>query len=96
MASRTFTPMLRQAVRVSQRNAMAAPCRRFLNTETAPSLYTAKAHVVGARTGYAEHYIRIGNILLTPFQTCRRREPQGRPDNGQSPWRLRRCRKDQS
>ncbi|CAN9087347.1 unnamed protein product [Alternaria alternata] len=54
MASRTFTPMLRQAVRVSQRNAMSAPCRRFLNTETAPSLYTAKAHVVGARTGHVD------------------------------------------
>jgi hypothetical protein len=52
MTSRTFTPMLRQAVRVTQRNALAAPSRRFLNTETAPSLYTAKAHVVGARTGY--------------------------------------------
>jgi hypothetical protein len=50
MASRTFTPMLRNAVRVSQRNAMAAPCRRFLNTESAPSLYSARAHVVGART----------------------------------------------
>ncbi|KAI4643017.1 hypothetical protein J4E93_007086 [Alternaria ventricosa] len=50
----TFTPMLRNAVRVSQRNAMAAPCRRFLNTETAPKLYSAKAHVVGARTGHVD------------------------------------------
>ncbi|KAG9187503.1 hypothetical protein G6011_05374 [Alternaria panax] len=54
MASRTFTPMLRQAIRVSQRNAMAAPYRRFLNTESAPSLYTAKARVVGARTGHID------------------------------------------
>ncbi|KAH6865704.1 OsmC/Ohr family [Alternaria rosae] len=54
MASRIFTPMLRQAVRVSQRNGMAPPCRRFLNTETAPKLYSAKAHVVGARTGHVD------------------------------------------
>jgi Ohr subfamily peroxiredoxin len=44
--------MLRHAIRVTQRsNTLAAPIRRFLNTETAPNLYTAKAHVVGARTG---------------------------------------------
>ncbi|KAF1850134.1 OsmC-like protein [Cucurbitaria berberidis CBS 394.84] len=53
MASRTFAPMLRQALRVSQRNAIATP-RRFINTETAPNLYTARAHVVGARTGHVD------------------------------------------
>jgi hypothetical protein len=51
MAARTLTPTLRQALRVSQRTAFPTPARRFLNTETAPSLYTAKASVVGARTG---------------------------------------------
>ncbi|KAJ5042007.1 OsmC/Ohr family [Bipolaris maydis] len=54
MASRTITPMLRQTLRVSQRNIIAAPCRRFLNTETAPNLYSARAKVVGARTGHVD------------------------------------------
>jgi hypothetical protein len=54
MASRTFTPMLRQSLRLSQKPAQAIS-RRFLNTETAPSLYAARAHVVGARTGYVQH-----------------------------------------
>ena len=45
--------MLRQGLRASQRSvAAAAPCRRFLNTETAPNLYSVRAKVVGARTGY--------------------------------------------
>ena len=44
--------MLRSAVRVSPRTIFSAP-RRFLNTETAPSLYAAHAKVVGARVGYA-------------------------------------------
>ena len=52
MASRTVTPMLlRNALRVSPRS-MSSASRRFLNTETAPSLYTAQAKVVGARVGY--------------------------------------------
>lgn len=52
MASRTVTPMLlRNALRISPRTVSSAP-RRFLNTETAPSLYTAQAKVVGARVGY--------------------------------------------
>ncbi|EAT80153.1 hypothetical protein HBI56_057080 [Parastagonospora nodorum] len=49
MASRTVTPMLRQSLRVSSRAS-----RRFLNTETAPSLYSARAHVIGARTGHVD------------------------------------------
>lgn len=31
-----------------------APARRFLNTDTAPTLYSAHAKVVGARTGHVE------------------------------------------
>ncbi|KAF3042686.1 hypothetical protein E8E12_007435 [Didymella heteroderae] len=53
MASRTFTPMLRSAMRVSPRTACSVP-RRFLNTETAPSLYSAHAKVVGARVGHVD------------------------------------------
>ncbi|CAO2647547.1 Nn.00g084690.m01.CDS01 [Neocucurbitaria sp. VM-36] len=53
MASRTFIPMIRHTVRVCQRNAIASP-RRFINTKTAPNLYTARAHVVGARTGHVD------------------------------------------
>ncbi|KAF3048685.1 hypothetical protein E8E11_005688 [Didymella keratinophila] len=53
MASRTFTPMLRSAMRVSPRAVSSVP-RRFLNTETAPSLYSAHAKVVGARVGHVD------------------------------------------
>lgn len=51
MASfRTLTPIVRQAPR-----ALVRPTtRRFLNTETAPSLYAAHAKVVGARTGHVD------------------------------------------
>jgi organic hydroperoxide reductase OsmC/OhrA len=45
--------MLRQSLRASVRPLQAVP-RRFLNTETAPSLYSARAHVVGARTGHVD------------------------------------------
>ncbi|EOA88225.1 hypothetical protein ACJQWK_01809 [Exserohilum turcicum] len=54
MASRTWTPLLRHALRVSHRSVPAASARRFLNTETAPSLYAARAKVVGARTGHVD------------------------------------------
>lgn len=33
---------------------LATPTRRFLNTDTAPTLYSAHAKVVGARTGHVE------------------------------------------
>lgn len=49
MASKTFCPLLRQALRAPRPSIV--PARRFLNTESAPSLYAARAHVVGARTG---------------------------------------------
>ncbi|KAH7381361.1 OsmC/Ohr family, partial [Phaeosphaeria sp. MPI-PUGE-AT-0046c] len=52
MASRTFAPMLRTSMRLSPRSMQAS--RRFLNTETAPSLYSAHAKVVGARTGHVD------------------------------------------
>ncbi|USP79594.1 hypothetical protein yc1106_06868 [Curvularia clavata] len=54
MASKSVVPTLRHALRVSQRSIIAPPCRRFLNTETAPSLYSAHAKVVGARTGHVD------------------------------------------
>ncbi|KAF2027147.1 OsmC-like protein [Setomelanomma holmii] len=53
MASRTFAPLFRQSLRTTSRPLQAAS-RRFLNTETAPSLYAARAHVVGARTGHVD------------------------------------------
>lgn len=48
---RALTPILRNATR---RTAIRAPSHRFLNTETAPVLYSAHAKVVGARTGHIE------------------------------------------
>jgi hypothetical protein len=51
MASRIFAPAIRSTMRVAPRSITMAP-RRFLNTETAPSLYAARAKVVGARVGY--------------------------------------------
>jgi Ohr subfamily peroxiredoxin len=48
MASRVFAPTIR-GMRAPRSVTMA---RRFLNTETAPSLYAARAKVVGARVGY--------------------------------------------
>jgi hypothetical protein len=39
-----------RGMRVAPRSVTMA--RRFLNTETAPSLYAARATVVGARVGY--------------------------------------------
>ncbi|KAF1359231.1 OsmC-like protein [Lizonia empirigonia] len=53
MTSRTFTPLLRSSMRISPRTTSSIP-RRFLNTETAPSLYTARATVVGARVGHVD------------------------------------------
>ncbi|KAJ4984343.1 organic hydroperoxide resistance protein [Stagonosporopsis vannaccii] len=53
MTPRTFTPMLRNAMRGSPRVVSSTP-RRFLNTETAPSLYAAHAKVVGARVGHVD------------------------------------------
>ncbi|KAI8931663.1 hypothetical protein NX059_011310 [Plenodomus lindquistii] len=52
MASRTMSPIMRQALRVSRRSVPSG--RRFLNTETAPILYSARTHVVGARTGHID------------------------------------------
>lgn len=50
---RAFTPILRNASRINS-NVLRTPARRFLNTETAPVLYSAHAKVVGARTGHIE------------------------------------------
>lgn len=63
MASRTFTPVLRNAMRVSPRT-VSAVSRRFLNTETAPSLYSAHAKVVGARVGYVACLCSIDRGLI--------------------------------
>lgn len=49
--TRAFTPILRNA---SRSTSILTPPRRFLNTETAPILYSAHAKVVGARTGHIE------------------------------------------
>lgn len=49
--TRALTPILRNA---SRSTTIRAPLRRFLNTETAPVLYSAHAKVVGARTGHIE------------------------------------------
>lgn len=57
MASRIFAPAVRSTMRVAPRSVTMTP-RRFLNTETAPSLYAARAKVVGARVGY---------FILPPF-----------------------------
>ncbi|KAF2825254.1 OsmC-like protein [Ophiobolus disseminans] len=54
MASRTLAPLLRQSLRASTRSSFAATPRRCLNTETAPALYSARATVVGARTGHVD------------------------------------------
>eukprot|EP00249_Psilotum_nudum_P028773 c38612_g1_i1 orf=56-223(+) len=51
MASfRTLQPLTRQAPRLLSRSAT----RRFLNTDTAPILYSAHANVTGARNGHVE------------------------------------------
>ena len=55
MASRSLQPILRQAPRLATRTTTRpALSKRFLNTETAPTLYSAHARVVGARTGHVE------------------------------------------
>ncbi|KAH7069746.1 OsmC/Ohr family [Paraphoma chrysanthemicola] len=54
MSSRTLAPLLRQSLRTTSRKPLQTVSRRFLNTETAPSLYSARAHVVGARTGHVD------------------------------------------
>ena len=41
--------------------------RRFLNTETAPSLYAARANVVGARVGYVSNPVYCSNADLTLY-----------------------------
>ncbi|TID24971.1 Organic hydroperoxide resistance protein [Venturia nashicola] len=51
--NRAFTPILRNASR-STLAALRTPARRFLNTESAPVLYSAHVKVVGARTGHIE------------------------------------------
>jgi organic hydroperoxide reductase OsmC/OhrA len=51
-AFRTLQPLLRQTPRLPSRNTPIF--RRFLNTDTAPVLYSAHSKVVGARTGYVE------------------------------------------
>ncbi|KAK7179978.1 hypothetical protein DPSP01_009854 [Paraphaeosphaeria sporulosa] len=53
MASRTLAPLMRSAKRVSPRT-VSSISRRCLNTESAPSLYSAHAKVVGARVGHVE------------------------------------------
>ena len=55
MASRVLQPILRQAPRLATRTTTRpALSKRFLNTDTAPTLYSAHAKVVGARTGHVE------------------------------------------
>ncbi|KAF2110329.1 OsmC/Ohr family [Lophiotrema nucula] len=63
MATAIRTSTLRPLARARPRHAFRtttqtpprhAPARRFLNTETAPVLYSAHAKVVGARTGHVE------------------------------------------
>ncbi|KAK5184050.1 hypothetical protein LTR44_003556 [Exophiala sp. CCFEE 6388] len=57
MASlRAFTPLARQATRISTGRTVGVACagRRFVNTDTAPVLYSAHAKVVGARTGHVD------------------------------------------
>jgi Ohr subfamily peroxiredoxin len=52
-ALRSLQPVFRQtAARTAPR--LAVPARRFLNTESAPTLYSAYAKVVGARKGHVE------------------------------------------
>lgn len=54
-SARVFQPMLRQAPRLASRTtARPVLSKRFLNTDTAPTLYSAHAKVVGARTGHVE------------------------------------------
>lgn len=54
-SARVFQPMLRQAPRLATRTvARPALSKRFLNTDTAPILYSAHANVVGARTGHVD------------------------------------------
>lgn len=112
MATRALTPFLRHSLRLNSKTASTTPTRRFLNTETAPSLYSAKAHVVGARTGSVAPSSKpqYQHTLTTPpsqcpillpnqanrFQSRRRREPQSLANNGQSPRRSRRRRKNES
>lgn len=55
MASfRTLQPLVRQAPRFAQRTATQHITKRFLDTSSAPVLYSAHAKVVGARTGHVE------------------------------------------
>lgn len=51
---RVLRPAARQLAVPRINRAAALPTRRFLNTETAPVLYSAHAKVVGARTGHVE------------------------------------------
>lgn len=52
--SRVFTPLLRQAPRVASRRSFGPASRRFLNTDTAPVLYSVTATATGARNGHVE------------------------------------------
>jgi len=55
MASfRALQPLARQAPRFVQRSATQHITKRFLDTSSAPVLYSAHAKVVGARTGHVE------------------------------------------
>lgn len=55
MASlRLLRPISRQLAATPTLRASQPAARRFLNTETAPVLYSAHAKVVGARTGHVE------------------------------------------
>jgi Ohr subfamily peroxiredoxin len=52
---RGIQPLVRrQAPRLAARATIQPSLRRTLNTETAPALYSARAKVVGARTGHVE------------------------------------------
>ncbi|WPH03105.1 Hypothetical protein R9X50_00598000 [Acrodontium crateriforme] len=53
MASRTLQPLLRRAPRLISRPT-TTPLNRYLNTASAPILYTAHASVTGARNGHVK------------------------------------------
>jgi len=53
-STRVWKPLLRQAAALPRAGSWVPASRRFLNTETAPVLYSAHAKIVGARTGHVE------------------------------------------
>jgi Ohr subfamily peroxiredoxin len=51
---RVLRPLARQIPSITAPRLWQPAARRFLNTDTAPVLYSAHAKVVGARTGHVE------------------------------------------